>query len=116
VQTFPPGAPILRQGALGDTFFFLLEGSVEVTLQQPDGAEKVIDALAPGQFFGELALLGNSRRTANVRAAGQPVRVVELSRDDFHYIMDHSASFRQDVERQAPTRQQRAAAGLRSMS
>ena len=116
VQTFPPGALILRQGALGDTFFFLLEGSVDVTLQQPDGTEKVIDKLAPGPIFGELALLGNSRRTANVRAGGQPVRVVELSRDDFHTIMDHSPSFRQDVERQAPARQQRAGAGLESTS
>jgi putative ABC transport system ATP-binding protein len=105
-QTFPPGATILRQGALGDTFFFVLEGMVEVMLQRPDGAEVLIDRLAAGQFFGELALLGNGRRMANVRAADAPARVVELSRGDFEQIIGHSPVFREQVERVASQRRQ----------
>jgi cGMP-dependent protein kinase len=111
-QTFPPGATILRQGALGETFFFLLEGTVEVTVRRPDGTEAVIDELAAGQFFGELALLGNGRRTANVRAARGAVRVVELSRADFHQIIEQSPSFRQEVERLAAPRRQAGDAPL----
>jgi CRP-like cAMP-binding protein len=107
-RIFPPGATIIQQGALGETFFLLLEGHVEVTVRRPDGREVLIDRLSPGQFFGELALMGSGRRMASVRAAGAPVRVAELGRDDFEQIIGRSAAFRQQVERLAPDR--RAAA------
>ena len=105
-QTFQPGESIVRQGALGETFYLLLDGTAEVTVRQPDGTEAVIDRLAAGQFFGELALLGGGRRTATVRAAQQPVRVLELSRADFDRIIAQSPSFRQEVERLAAARRQ----------
>ena len=103
-QTFQPGETILRQGALGDSFFFLLEGTVEVTQRRPDGTERVLREQHAGEYFGELALLGNGRRTANVKAVRGPVRVVELTRADFDELIARSPSFRQDVERQAAPR------------
>ena len=103
-QTFQPGETILRQGALGDSFFFLLEGTVQVTLRRPDGTERVLGHQHAGEYFGELALLGDGRRTANVRADREPVRVVELSRADFDGLIARSPAFRQDVERRAAPR------------
>jgi ABC-type lipoprotein export system ATPase subunit/CRP-like cAMP-binding protein len=107
-RTFTLGATILQQGALGETFFLILEGNVDVTVRRPDGREVQIDRLSPGQFFGELALMGGGRRMASVRAASAPVRVVELGRDDFDHIISGSVAFRQQIERLAPNR--RAAA------
>jgi ABC-type lipoprotein export system ATPase subunit/CRP-like cAMP-binding protein len=103
-QTFQPGETILRQGALGDSFFFLLEGTVAVTLRRPDGTETVLREQHAGEYFGELALLGDGRRTANVKALREPVRVVELSRADFDEVTARSPSFRQEVERLAAPR------------
>ncbi|MBK9713453.1 MAG: cyclic nucleotide-binding domain-containing protein [Kouleothrix sp.] len=103
-QTFPPGATILQQGALGETFFLILEGNVDVTARRLDGREELIDRLSPGQFFGELALLGSGRRMASVRAADGPVRVAELGRADFERIVRSSAAFREQVEQLAPKR------------
>jgi CRP-like cAMP-binding protein len=103
-QAFQPGESIVRQGALGETFYLLLEGTAEVTARKADGTEAVIDWLAAGQFFGELALLGSGRRTATVRAAQEPVRVLELSRADFEQIIEQSPLFRQEVERLAAVR------------
>jgi ABC-type lipoprotein export system ATPase subunit/CRP-like cAMP-binding protein len=103
-QTFPLGATIVRQGALGETFFLILEGNVEVIVRRSDGKEVLIDRLAPGQFFGELALIGSGRRMASVRAADGAVRVAELGRAEFDQIIGGSAAFRERVERLASTR------------
>jgi voltage-gated potassium channel len=56
----PPRAIVVRKGAPGDCMYFIASGEVEVEL--PD--RKV--TLPQGSFFGELALLSNSVRTATV--------------------------------------------------
>jgi ABC-type lipoprotein export system ATPase subunit/CRP-like cAMP-binding protein len=100
-QAFPPGAAIIQQGALGETFFLLLEGTVDVVVRRPDGREERLDRLSAGQFFGEMALLGDGRRTASVRAADGPARVAELGRADFERIIGSSPAFREQVEKLA---------------
>jgi CRP-like cAMP-binding protein len=52
------------EGASGYSFFVLCEGTATVTI---DGNE--VRALEPGDFFGELAILGDGRRTATVTTA-----------------------------------------------
>lgn len=66
---YPQGEYIVRQGATGDTFFIINEGTVKVTKRQsPDSPEVTIRELKKGSYFGEKALLGDSVRTANVIA------------------------------------------------
>jgi ABC-type lipoprotein export system ATPase subunit/CRP-like cAMP-binding protein len=81
IQSYVPGQVIIRQGTLGETFYLIVEGEVEVVAELPDGTERVINQLKSGQYFGEIALLGSGRRTVTVRAGGTaPVKVVEMNR------------------------------------
>src|ERR1700759_2219909 len=57
----PPRTMIMRKGQQGDCMYFIAAGEVEVDL--PAG-KKV--RLGEGAFFGEMALLGNSLRSANI--------------------------------------------------
>ena len=60
-------------------------------LNHPDGREIFVEALGPGQFFGEMALLQGGSRQATVRAAQDtPVDVVTLNRDLFFEIITQS--------------------------
>ena len=61
VQEASPGVRLVGEGAPGYSFFVLLEGGAAVTSH---GAELAV--LGPGDFFGELAMLGEGRRTATV--------------------------------------------------
>jgi voltage-gated potassium channel len=66
VQNVAAGKRLVGEGAHGYTFFILLEGSAVVTL---DGQS--LATLAPGDFFGEIAILGDGRRTATVTSTAQ---------------------------------------------
>jgi CRP-like cAMP-binding protein len=56
-----PGVELTRQGADGDAFYVILDGTAEV---QVDG--EVVNELGAGDWFGELALLDGEPRTATV--------------------------------------------------
>lgn len=107
-RVFAPGDTILRQGALGDSFFILLDGEVDVFANHGEGREVVIDHLESGSYFGEMALLGNRRRTATVRAAGYgPVRALELDAEAFDRLTKLSGRFEADVRESVAERQTR---------
>ena len=57
------GTVITREGRAGREFFVLIEGTARVTKNG-----KTVGQLGPGDWFGEIALLTNSPRTATVTA------------------------------------------------
>ena len=79
----PAGHVLTQPGQEGSGMFFLEEGSVSVQL--PSG---VALSLGPGEFFGELAILGPGvTRTARIQAV-TPVRCLAISRPDFARVLD----------------------------
>ena len=80
-----PGDRVIPEGAAGYEFFVIEEGSVEVV---HDGER--IRALGPGDFFGEMALVGSTSRRAASVVATAPLRVLVM----------HGLHFRQLEARQ----------------
>ncbi|HEX2029986.1 MAG TPA: cyclic nucleotide-binding domain-containing protein [Actinomycetota bacterium] len=76
------GEHLVHQGAFAHEFFVILEGTAEVT---KDGDR--LTELGPGDFFGEIALLEEERRTASVTATSA-MKVVVMFGRDFRQ-MDH---------------------------
>ena len=61
IRTVDTGTPLITEGAPGYFFFVLVDGSATVAR---DGVE--LGSLGPGDFFGEIAILGGGRRMASV--------------------------------------------------
>ncbi len=84
---FNSGEAIVREGDLGGRFYVITAGEVEVT-QRVDGVEQSIRRLGPGEHFGELALLGDRKRTATVTASTN-TSLLSLDRRDFAALVEH---------------------------
>jgi NADH dehydrogenase len=78
---FEPGEAIVSEGELGDRFYIIENGRVEV-VRHGGGAPARLATLGAGEYFGEMALLRDLARTATVRAL-EPTDVVSLGRGDF---------------------------------
>ena len=59
---------VLQKGGHGDGLMFLLSGQLQVIDITEDGRAIGLRMLAPGDFFGEIALINNSTRSASVVA------------------------------------------------
>ena len=75
------GERVFSQGESGDAAFLLETGTVAIH-QQIDGHQLELDAVSPGEIFGEMAILGSGRRMATAIAAEDCV-VVPLAADSF---------------------------------
>jgi CRP/FNR family transcriptional regulator, cyclic AMP receptor protein len=95
------GKEMTREGSRGREFFVLLEGDADVT---KDG--RSINRLGAGDFFGEIALVSDSPRTATVTATS-PVRALVITDRSFRRLLDDQPEIQRKVlvalaERLAP--------------
>ncbi|XP_055376684.1 probable serine/threonine-protein kinase DDB_G0282963 [Condylostylus longicornis] len=88
VEFYPAGTYIIRQGASGDTFFLISQGTVKVTQKLGNlQEEKEIRTLQRGDYFGEQALINVDKRTANIIAMTPGVECLTLDRDSFNHLI-----------------------------
>ncbi|MGH9492992.1 MAG: cyclic nucleotide-binding domain-containing protein, partial [Terriglobales bacterium] len=82
-RDFPPNQVIVREGAPGNSMFFITAGLVEVRKKDVNtGIDFLLTELGPGQNFGEMSLLTGKPRTATVTAT-QPTTCAVLEQKDF---------------------------------
>jgi CRP-like cAMP-binding protein len=79
------GAEIFHEGDAGDNFYIIVYGEVKVeTSEQNESSEciKVLGYLGPGKYFGEMALVTDSPRTATVTAMSKTLLLC-VNKDSF---------------------------------
>ena len=86
-RDFPPSHYVVREGAAGDSMFFITAGKCEVRKKDTaTGIEFLLTELGPGACFGEMALLTGQPRTASV-VSTEPTTVGILKNDDFRALL-----------------------------
>jgi CRP/FNR family transcriptional regulator, cyclic AMP receptor protein len=96
VRSFPPGTVLLKRGEGGVGLYLLLGGSVEVRKGQ-----RTLARLGPGQFFGEMTLLDDQPRSADV-VTTEPTQAAILSKWEFWgFAMNEPAVLRTILQEMA---------------
>jgi putative ABC transport system ATP-binding protein len=90
------GEVVIRQGDLGDKFYLIRSGEVEVLTDEGAGPQRV-RVLSEGDTFGEWALLSGEPRSATIRTI-RPTLLYALGKDDYCAALDSSASFQQELQ------------------
>lgn len=92
-RRFAPGTSIVRKGDPGSAFFVLLDGGARVVT--PTGRPK---RLRTGDFFGEMALLDEAPRSADVVADGE-VLAMTISCSAFRKLLRSEPAIAQELLR-----------------
>ncbi len=96
-----PGEIIVRRGEMGHSMYFIASGQVEIEL--PHGRQHL---LGEGQFFGEIAVLKNTRRNATVRAMSR-TQLLVLDSSDLRALMSQRPDIAARIHEVAHTRASR---------
>lgn len=84
-KKYEPGQVIICEYEPGDSFYLIQSGEVQL-VKLINGIKKNLDILKPGEFFGEMAILDNSPRSATCMAAG-PVECLEFNKANFEVLV-----------------------------
>ena len=94
-EQHPAQTAIIRQGDIGDRFYVLEKGTVDVMVAD-NGQSQVVNRLGEGDFFGEVALISGNPRNATI-VSREEVVLYSLGKDDFHEALDSSESFHEQL-------------------
>jgi CRP-like cAMP-binding protein len=89
VNTYPAGIYLCTEGKIEDTFYVMLAGRVDV-FRTKEGKKFVLDYQTTGSSFGEIALILDTPRTADV-VTTEETTVLEISRADFNQHLKHNS-------------------------
>lgn len=90
-KKFEPGEVIFVEGSLGNNFFIILKGSVDIWKGFRTPNQDSIGVFGPGQLFGELALIDGFPRSATV-VSRESSLLLSIHRDDFNNVIAESRS------------------------
>ncbi len=91
VRTYPAGTLLCEEGSYEGIFYVIAAGQVQVSKHFVGDEERVLRVIGPGDFFGEMSIIQNAPRAANVRTVGEAT-VVEIGKEAFEYVLRRSPS------------------------
>jgi len=106
VRSHDSGAIIIREGDPEREFYVILEGDVAVTALDDTQQERHLASLSQGDYFGEVAFLFDTPRTATVRSVST-VTLLILERDAFYRVLGAAPALRTAIHQTARDRASR---------
>lgn len=96
---FEPKEIITWPGDPADRFYIIEQGEVEVVEYDTSGGEKLLAKLGAGEYFGEMAILGEEHERRAIVRSLTPVDVVAIPREHFEVMVKKSKDLKQTFQR-----------------
>ena len=65
-RNYPKNSVIIHEGEMANAMYMVSTGTVRVYVSDDQGKEFVLNSMGPGEYFGELSLLDDEKRSASV--------------------------------------------------
>jgi CRP/FNR family transcriptional regulator, cyclic AMP receptor protein len=92
INEFDVDEVIFEEGSTGRELFVVLDGKVDIAKLNGD-RKTVIVTLGKGEFFGEMAVIDGSSRSATAIAAAPGTRVMRINHARFVYLVSQQPAF-----------------------
>lgn len=86
VKTVPKNTFVFSEGDSASSFYMIKEGRVNVTVTNEDGKELILSTLQAGDNFGELSIIDDNPRSANIFTLENCIFII-LQKNDFYQIL-----------------------------
>lgn len=91
-KVFVKGESIFAEGETATGFYLLAKGGIKLCKISPDGREKVLHFVHPGETFAEAAFFGDGRYPAEARGV-EPGEVLFFPKDSFMGLLERNPRF-----------------------
>lgn len=85
-RTYPKNTVVVSQGDASTSLYVIVSGEVKVFLSDNEGKEVIINSQGPGEYFGELALIGDGERSASIMTTEKSTFCV-ITQHDFREVL-----------------------------
>lgn len=86
-RSYPKNTVIINENDVADSLYVIESGKVKVYCSDKNGKEFIMNTLMGGDYFGELALLDDDRRSASVRTMEKADFCI-IYKQDFNRVLD----------------------------
>jgi CRP-like cAMP-binding protein len=95
-----PGDFVLKQSQQGEHMYVILEGNVEVFVLDDDGKIVILSSLNDGDYFGEHALMPDSKGKRNAFArADKEARLVKIPKEYFRMMLNRDSGLAESLKK-----------------
>ena len=101
---YEPGDIIFNEGDVGDYFYIIVSGQVEV-LRSKEGQYIRLSVLSSGEYFGEMAILNDKKRSATIRCI-TACDVIALRNKDFGALLSNLEDLKKSFMKKSEERSQ----------
>lgn len=88
-KTIAAGMTVFIEGMPGESLFLVAEGTIRISKMLAEGEEKTLVVLGADDFFGEMAILDGSPRSATARVV-ENAKLLLLKKSDFEKLCDEN--------------------------
>jgi CRP-like cAMP-binding protein len=85
-KEYPEQIDVVQANDSGNSMFILLEGLLDVMINNGNGQDVKVASITPGNYFGEMSLLTGEKRSATVRTVTECI-IYEINRDSFNQVL-----------------------------
>jgi CRP/FNR family cyclic AMP-dependent transcriptional regulator len=114
-RTFPKNTVVIHENDPADSLFVIESGKVKVYCSDKNGKEFIMNTQGAGDYFGELALLDDSVRSASVRTVEKSTFSI-VYKEDFNRVLDEHPNIARQLISNLAARVRKLTADVKSLA
>jgi CRP/FNR family cyclic AMP-dependent transcriptional regulator len=114
-RSFPKNTVVIHENDPADSLFIIESGKVKVYCSDKNGKEFIMNTQGEGDYFGELALLDDSTRSASVRTVEKSSFCI-IFKDNFNRVLDDHPNIARKMIRNLAARVRKLTADVKSLA
>ena len=115
VRSYPKNTVIINESDHADSLYIIESGKVKVYCSDKNGKEFIMNTQSAGDYFGELALVDDSTRSASVRTVEKSSFCI-IYKEDFNRVLDAYPNISRQLIRNLAQRVRKLTADVKSLA